>query len=162
MKLKKKFILLCTLIIISILLIGCNYNINDLSNIIFNPNKPNNFYYTNILAKNLALETSCKVTILDTNFYKEKELNKDNINIIRYLLKNLNKNNFISKPKALTSKPIYKIYLTFSKDKFVINVYSDKYIAIYPWDGNYPMDYIDMKGIPASLNLYSLCKYLFN
>ncbi|MBC2580362.1 DUF4883 family protein [Clostridium sp. DJ247] len=156
---KKVVLFSCTLFIITILLVGCNYNLNNIS---FKKTKPNNFYYTNILAKNFTLETSYKGTILDSNFYKEKELTKENMDIIKAMLKALNKSNFILKPKDLPSKPSYKMVLTFKKDKLVINVYNEKYLTIYPWDGDYPMDYIDMTNIPASLNLYSLSKYIFN
>lgn len=156
---KKILLFLGTLIIITTLFIGCNYNLNSIS---FNKTKPNNFYYTNILAKNLTLESTCKAIILNTNFYREKELEKESIDSIRNLLKSFNKNNFIPKPKDLPDKPSYKIYLTFSKEKLIINVYNEKYISIYPWDGSYPMDYIDMSSTPVSLNLFSLCKYIFN
>lgn len=156
---KKILISLCTLFIISILLVGCNYNF---SNISFNKTKPNNFYYTNILAKNLTLESSVKCVILDTNFYKEKELSKENLDTIKSMLKTLNKNNFVSKPKDIPEKPIYKMFFTFNKEKLVINVYSEKYLSVYPWDGNYSMDYIDMSSLPISLNLYNLCKFTFN
>lgn len=156
---KKILISLCTLFIISILLVGCNYNF---SNISFNKTKPNNFYYTNILAKNLTLESSVKCVILDTNFYKEKELSKENLDTVKSMLKTLNKNNFISKPKDIPEKPIYKMFFTFNKEKLVINVYSEKYLSVYPWDGSYPMDYIDMSNLPISLNLYNLCKFTFN
>lgn len=156
---KKILISLCTLFIISILLVGCNYNF---SNISFNKTKPNNFYYTNILAKNLTLESSVKCVILDTNFYKEKELSKENLNTVKSMLKALNKSNFVSQPKDIPEKPIYKMFFTFNKEKLVINVYSEKYLSVYPWDGSYPMDYIDMSSLPISLNLYNLCKFTFN
>lgn len=156
---KKILISFCTLIVISILFVGCNYNF---SNISFKKNKPNNFYYTNILAKNLTLESSIKCVILDTNFYKQKELKKENIDTIKSMLKTLNKDNFVSKPKDLPEKPVYKIFFTFNKEKLIINVYNERYLSVYPWDGNYSMDYIDMNKIPISLNLYSLCKFMFN
>lgn len=155
---KKKFFYIYTSFIIAILFMGCNYN---LGNIILNKNKPNNFYYTNLLAKNLTLESSYKCITLDTNLYKEKELKNDNKIIIKNMLKILNKNNFISKPKDLSDKPAYKMFFTFNKDKMVVNIYNEKFISIYPWDGTYTMDYIDMSGLPASLNLYNLCKFVF-
>ena len=155
----KKFLYsLYTLFIISVLFVGCNYKFNDIN---FNKNKPNNFYYTNILAKNLTLDSSVKCTALDTNFYKEKNLQNENINAVKLMLKSLNKNNFISKPKDIPQKPTYKIFFTFNKEKLVINVYNEKYLSIYPWDGSYPMDYIDMTGVPASLNLHNLCEFIF-
>lgn len=155
---KKILVSLCTLFIISVLFVGCNYKFNDIS---LKKSKPNNFYYTNILAKNLTLNSSVKCSVVDTNFYKEKDLQEENINTIKLMLKSLNKNNFISKPNDIPEKPIYKMFFTFNKEKLVINVYSEKYLSIYPWDGDYSMDYIDMTGIPASLNLYSLCKFVF-
>lgn len=157
-QLKKISTYLCTLFIISILFVGCNYKFDNIS---INKNKPNNFYYTNILAKNLTLDSSVKCTALDTNFYKEKDLQKENLDTAKLMLKAVNKSNFISKPKDIPEKPAYKIFFTFSKEKLVINIYNEKYLSIYPWDGNYPMDYIDMTGIPASLNLYNLCKFIF-
>lgn len=155
---KKIFFSFCTLFIISILFVGCNYNLN---NIKFSKTKPNNFYYTNILAKNLTLERSIKCVVLDTNFYKEKELPKENLDTFKSIIKTLNKNNFVSKPKDLPEKALYKIFFTFNKEKIVINVYNEKYLSVYPWDGKYPMDYIDMTNVPASLNIYNLCKYIF-
>ena len=156
---KKILFFIATLLIITTLFMGCNYNLNNIS---FIKTKPNNFYYTNILAKNLTLESQCNAIILNTNFYNEKELQKENVDTIKSMIKSINKNNFISRPKDLPEKPDYKIFLTFSKDKFIINVYTEKYLSIYPWDGSYPMDYIDMTNIPASLNIYSLAKYIFN
>lgn len=156
---KKILFFLNTLFIITILFVGCNYN---LSNVNFKKTKPNNFYYSNILAKDLTLESSYKCIMLNTNFYSEKELSKENVDTIKAMLRSFNKNNFISKPADLPEKPSYKIFLTFSKEKFAINVYNEKYICIYPWDGSFPMDYIDMTGVPVSQNLYNLAKYIFN
>ncbi|AKA70045.1 DUF4883 family protein [Clostridium scatologenes] len=156
---KKIWLYLSMSFIIAIIFVGCNYSF---SNIMYNKNKPNNFYYTNLLAKDLTLETSYKCIALDTNLCKEKEIDSENKLIFKNMLKSLNKNNFIAKPKDLPSKPAYKIFFTFNKEKMVISVYNEKFISIYPWDGNYDMDYIDMNGVPISLNLYSLCKFIFN
>ncbi|WP_318737002.1 DUF4883 family protein [Clostridium sp. JS66] len=156
---KKIWLYLSMSFIIAILFVGCNYN---LSNIMFNKNKPNNFYYTNLLAKDLTLETSYKCVAVDTNLSKEKEIDSENKLLFKNMLKSLNKNNFIAKPKDLPDKPAYKIFFTFNKEKMVISVYNEKFISIYPWDGNYDMDYIDMNGVPLSLNLYSICKFIFN
>ena len=118
----KKFLKLIFLISIScFLLTSCNivFPIDGLKG-----KKPNNFYYTNLLAKNITLEKQYKITILETNFYKGSEINK--------------------------------------KDKYIINVYNKQYISVYPFDGNFSMDYIDMSNIPEAYNLYNLCNFLFN
>lgn len=122
--------------------------------------KPNNYYYTNNVIKYLTLDSNIKVKLLDTNFYKEKELSQEDIETIKSFSKALKKVNFIEKPKELSRKPAYKLFFTFNKEKYIINVYNEKYIAVYPWDGTYSMDYVDMSGTQNLYNLYGLCKYL--
>ena len=151
--LKKNSIYLAVLsLMISILLIGCNFS--------YNKKKPNNYYYTNLLAKNLTLSTSCKASTVDTNFYKKQALSEDDIDTIKKFTKAVNKKNFISCPKDLPKKPAYKIIVEFKEEKLIINVYNEKYISIYPWDGSYSMDYLNMSNIETGYNLYNLCKYL--
>ncbi|MGY0372702.1 DUF4883 family protein [Clostridium sp. JNZ J1-5] len=128
-----------------------------------NRQKPSNFYYTNSLAKNLTLSNKYDVKILDTNFYKTESLSEDNIEMVKSFLKELRKPNFVPKPVSLNSKPKYKMFFTFpeSQKKFVVNIYDSEYISIFPWDGEFQMDYINMKNIPARYNLYSISKNAF-
>lgn len=163
--LKKKFnyfVLIITILVLIFSLAGCSFAIGNykVDNLSVSKKKPNNFYYTNLLAKNLTLSSSCKAIVLDTNFYKEKDLVKEDVDTIKKFTKELNKQNFVDKPSDLPAKPIYKLYFTFDKEKYIINVYNERYLSIYPWDGNYPMDYIDMNSISPSNNINSLCKYL--
>lgn len=159
---KKKLLFIFITSLISFTFIGCtlklgSYTINNFSIV---KKKPNNFYYINNLAKNLTLDSSIKGKLLDTNFYKEIDLSKDDIETLKNFTKALKKPNFIDRPKDLPEKPSYKIFLTFSKEKYVLNIYNDKYISVYPWDGTYPMDYLDMSNIQTHYNLFGLCKYL--
>lgn len=124
--------------------------------------KPAVFYYTNELSKNINNQATFNCTIMDTNLYKEKTLDEQDIKIILSFLTILNKNDFVSTKVELPSKPIYKMFLTFDKAKFVINVYNEKYISLYPWDGEFPPDIIDMNNINASNNLYHLCRYIIS
>lgn len=158
MQLRKLLYFLCTLLIISILLTGCNYAINNTISI---KKKPNNFYYTDILSKSMAAEPSYKCTVLNINLSRQKKLDDKNTAIITSMIKSLNTKNFIPKPENLNTKPLYKIFFTFDKNKLVMNVYNERYLSVYPWDGNYPMDYIDVNGISISLNIYNLCNYIF-
>ncbi|MDP4143132.1 MAG: DUF4883 family protein [Bacillota bacterium] len=148
----KKRIIFILLFITTLFIVGCN---NPLQG-----KKPNKFYYTNLLAKNLTLESSCNGVILDTNFYKEQKLSNDDLATVKGFVKELRKHNYIEKPKDLPSAPQYKLYLSFSKEEYVIDVYNERYLSIYPWDGDYPRDYLDMKDINTAHNLYYLCKYL--
>ena len=153
---RKRLFLWIILIILSILLLGCNIKVN------FNGKKSSNFYYTNLLAKDLTLETSYKCSVIDTNYYKEQLLSKEDSATLKKFTQALSKGSFIEKPKDLPLKPLYKLIIVFSKDKYVINVYNEKFISVFPWDGYYSMDYIDMSKIQVSYNLFGLCKYIVN
>jgi hypothetical protein len=150
------------LLLMPIIFTGCTIKIGSytVNNFTVTKKKPSNFYYTNGLAKNLTLDSSISINLLDTNFYKEVQLSAEDIDTVKKFTKALKKNNFIEKPAELPAKPAYKLLFTFSKEKFVVNVYDEKYLSVYPWDGTYPMDYIDMAGIQALYNIYGLCKYL--
>lgn len=128
-----------------------------------NKKKPSNYYYTNLLAKNIALCSKYNVQVLDTNFYKTEALTSEDIQIVKSFLNSLKKANFTDKPVSLNKKPEYKIFFIFSEtnEKYVINIYSKEFISVQPWDGEFTMDYITMSGIPLRYNLYSLSKYAF-
>ena len=149
----KKPIYIASIFIIAIILAGCNNYIQF--------KKPNNFYYSNELIKNIENSKSYTCIVLDTNLYKEYTATKDDKSIILNFFKCLHKENFTLKPKELPKKPLYKIFFTFQKEKYVLNVFSQDYISVYPWDGNYCEDYIIAKEIPIKYSVYSLCTYIF-
>ncbi|MGH4121644.1 MAG: DUF4883 family protein [Clostridium sp.] len=153
----KKSILIIICVFFSLNLFGCNYKFNK--NILLK-SKPNNYYYTNLLMKDLSLEKPKELYALYMNFYKKKDFSVEDLYTFTEFFNSLNNNNFIEKPATLTNKPVYKIFLTFSKNKYIINVYSQDLISIYPWDGGYSMDYIDTNKMYKAYNLYGLCKYL--
>ncbi|WP_281419381.1 DUF4883 family protein [Clostridium psychrophilum] len=154
---RNKCILIIICIFFSLDLFGCKYDFNKS---IYIKNKPNDFYYTNLLMKDLSQEKPVELYTLYMNFYKKKDFSKDNLSTFIQFFNSLNNNSFISKPANLPNKPLYKIFVTFSVNKYVINIYNDKYISIYPWDGNYSMDYIDTSKMYKAYNLFGLCKYL--
>jgi len=123
-------------------------------------NKPNNYYYTKLLMKDLSLEKPVELYTLYMNFYKKKDFSKDDLSTFAQFFNSLNNASFISKPANLPDKPLYKIFLTFSVNKYVINIYNEKVISIYPWDGDYSMDYIDTSKMYKAYNLMGICKYL--
>lgn len=153
----KKFILLLLCTFFSLSLFGCNSN---LKKNLFIKNKPNNFYYTKLLMKDLSLEKPKEIYTLYMNFYKKKDLSKEDLSTFTLFFKSLNNDSFIAKPAKLPIKPTYKLFITFSENKYVINVYDQNFISIYPWDGDYNMDYIDTSKMYKAYNLYGLCKYL--
>ncbi|MFT8315819.1 MAG: DUF4883 family protein [Clostridium sp.] len=153
-----KLIYIGIIIIIVFSFTGCSLSSN--SNSFLNPKKPYNFYYTNLLTRDIELENSFLGIVLDTNFYKEQTFTSEQNATAKNFILHLHRNDFISKPKDLPAKPPYKIYFTFKTDKYVLEIYNEKYISVYPWDGSYDKDYVDMSNIPTSYNLYYLCKYI--
>ena len=155
---KKILSLLLFLIILSISITGCTIKATDIP---FTKNKPNNYYYTNLLAQNFKDDNFPKITLFHVNLNKDKELPKEGMENIVGFFKNIKQRNFISKPASLPSKPQFKIYINTKKEKYVVNVYNEKYISIYPWDGVFSMDYIDTTDLYALYNFYGLCTYYF-
>ena len=135
---------------LAVILSGCSLNTTK--------KKPTLSYYTDSLKASLETEP-CKAKEIQLNLTKEKTLSEDDLTTVRSFFKSLKKSDYIYKPDDLPSKPSYKLFFTFDKSKYVIDVYNEKYITIYPWDGDLPMDYIEMTNIPVSQNIYELCKY---
>lgn len=152
---KMKKIISLSIIMFLLFLTGCSKI--DLP--IMNKKKPYNFYYTNELAKNIHDEPIYSCTILDTNLYKEKALSQKELPVLSSFFKELKKSSFMNSKPAVQAKPEYRMFITFKNAKFVVNVYNSRYISIFPWDGDYKEDYIDMNNISAAFNLYNLCRF---
>jgi len=110
--------------------------------------------------KDLSLENPTELYALYMNFYKKKDFSKEDLSTFTEFFNSLNNDSFIETPVNLTSKPIYKIFIKFSENKYVINIYNDNLLSIYPWDGDYRMDYLNTSKMYKAYNLYGLCKYL--
>ena len=159
---KKKLLILFIFIILSFtILCSCNQKLKPTLDKMPWNNK-NQYYYTTLLTKDLIENYKCKVTLLDTNFFKEKELKQEDITVIRNFIKQVKKENFLEKTVAAV-KPAYKIYLNFdnkNKDKFLINVFDEQNVTIHLWDGTIKEDIISSADITKSANLYLLCNYI--
>ena len=153
----RKCILLILCMLFSLGLFGCTYSFDKS---IFIKSKPTNYYYTNLLMKDLSLEAPTELYALYMNFYKKEDFSKEDLSTFSNFFNSLNDANFIAKPANLPAKPLYKIFLTFSENKYMINIYNENFISIYPWDGDYSVDYIDTTKMYKAYNLYGLCKYL--
>lgn len=149
----KRILSLC--LCLMFILTGCKSTIVD-------DKKPSCNYYTNLFTTNINTTKFKSISVYETNYSKDKVLNTELYYIIKNLFDSLNKENFIDEPLDASQNPSYRYYVTFSNDKtFVIDVYNEKYISLYPWDGKYEKDFIDISEAPKSYNLYGLSKYLF-
>lgn len=127
-----------------------------------NKKKPYDFFYTNLLAKNLTFYEEADIEALNISFYKTKELSESDIDTIKDFMKQISQNSFSQKPLDLPEAPKYKLFFSFGNgEKYIINVYNSKYISVFPWDGDLSMDYANMSNIPTRYNIYNLCNYIF-
>ncbi|MGL5245685.1 MAG: DUF4883 family protein [Sarcina sp.] len=150
-----KKLLTSILIILSFNMISCSkisYIINK---------KPSNDYYTQCLYKDIN-EYNFNISILDTNVYAEITVDKEDNRILNDMISSLTPESYLTEiPTNLPNKPLYNIYIKSDKNKFVIEVYGDNIISIYPWDGNYSKDYISLSNVPIAFKLEQFCKYAF-
>lgn len=148
------------LLLISLLLQGCSSPMD----ILYNKTKPNKFFYTYQISNNIKSQNNFSVLIFDTNLYKERELPSSYLPNLHKFITSIKDISYMDKPEDLPKKPAYKIFITTGPNKderFVINVYNDSIASIYPWDGVYEEDFIDMRTIQRAYNLLGLCNYVF-
>lgn len=122
--------------------------------------KSSSNYYTQSMVNDIKKYNIKNITVLETNLQKEKKLDKDDTVLFCNFLTSLNAKNF--KGSSQNKKPAYKFFVDTNKNKYVINIYDEKNISLFPWDGIYEMDNIDMSDIKKLYNLYDLCHYWFS
>lgn len=123
--------------------------------------KPHKAYYTEKLYEIVRTE-DFEFTILDTNLYKDATVSKNDKSVLKNTIKSLSVENFIDRPNGLPEKPKYKLFINKDSIKYVIDVYDNNIISLYPWDGNFPEDYIYLKDVPDAYKLESFCKYIYD
>ena len=149
----KKIISIFLLVFIGIFFTSCStYEYINYSK------KPNTTYYLDKMKGESKKINSIRV--IESNFFKEIEVNKKNYNLISDMLGEISEQNLLEKYE-LSDNPLYRIYIDISTDKFVIDIYGDDVISIYPWDGNYEKEIYNIKDLPLSLKAESIAKYLF-
>lgn len=154
----KKLATILLLVSIFVISIGCS---NDRLKYTLNRQKPNTYYYTDILVKEIKANGISNVLALETNLNMERNLKDEDIKTLISFFNLIKTKNFMASPPELPKNPEFKFYISSGNDKYIINVYNEKYISIFPWDGNYSMDYIDMTEVKPLYNLYNLCKYMY-
>ncbi|EOU1594143.1 DUF4883 family protein [Clostridium perfringens] len=138
----------------SLILISCS-KIN-----IPSKEKPSLNYHTKNLSE-LVSKNNIKIRVLDMNIYSEVIVDNEDVRIIDDLLKSLKDSNFINE-EPLPNKPLYKNFIDLNSEKYVIDIYGDDLITLYPWDSDVRKDYLSLKDIPNSFKLEPFCQYVFN
>ena len=151
---KKTLILI--FLCISITLIG--YRFDDPKYIHYDK-KSTPYHYTNEIYKKITNNEKFTLDVFDTNLYKKLEVNQTENGIINNFISSLSLEAY-SDNTSPSSKEVFQIRITFEDAKYIIKVYNEEYVAIYPWDGYYEEDIINMKEVPIHYNLYDFCLYM--
>ena len=152
----KKYFITFIFILLIILLPGCNFN---KAQYIRPNNKPTINYYTKEIHERLGKNESYKLKIFDLNVYKYYNVTEEEHSILPEFIESLSEKNYNATIDSNLS-PQYKLMIEFSDGKYIINIYDDKLISIYPWDGVYEEDVISMEGVSDYYNLYKFCEYI--
>lgn len=150
-----KFIII-TLLILS--LQGCVFDDPRYLNL---KSKPSNYYYSNLIYKNLKNDEPFVLKVFDTDFYKYYTVDDEDKDILLSFFESLNNDNYLSELET-TDTAKYELHIEFSNEKYIINIYDDSLITLYPWDGSFVEDILSMKGVSQYNNLYSFCSYVIN
>lgn len=149
------------LIIITLLIVslqGCVFNNPRYINL---NSKPNDYYYSNLVYKNLKENKNFTLKVFDCAFYKYYTVDEEDLDILLSFFESLNIDNYLTE-LDIQNNPKYELIIEFDNEKFLFNVYDNNSVTLYPWDGNYHEDMISMEGVSPYNNLYSFCTYVIN
>ncbi len=151
-----RYIKLLLIFILTILLSGCI--INDPKYINFK-SKPNDYYYSNEIYSKVKKNEIFKLQVFDADLYKYYDVADADYDIILNFFSALKSKNYLTELNS-EDKPPYELIITFNDAKYVINVYSNTEASVYPWDGCFKEDIVDMTGVCNHDNLYYFCQYV--
>lgn len=153
----KKFSLIIIIILLLLNLTSCR--IENPKYINFST-KPNNHYYTDQLENKISNDENFNIYVFDTNLYKEIEVSKEENTIINNFISSLVLENYFD--SGTNNKEIYRIKIVFNDAKYLIKVFDNSMVSIFPWDGNYKEDIISIKDLPLRYNLLDFCNHISN
>lgn len=137
-------------------LIGCN----TIEYMNYNK-KPNQTYYSDKL-KNSLNSNIQNIKIIENNFFKEINLDENQVKLISEMINEIDSTDVLTDKISIESeKSLFKIYVETKSENFIIDVYGNDVLTIYPWDGIYEKDIVSLSQSPLSLKPESICKYIF-
>ncbi len=153
-KLKKYLKSIASIIIFTIILSGC-----DRVKTFLNEPKPSENFYTQSLQTSIKDNDIKNISIFYREFFKEFNIQTENYEDIINFITSIKNEDVITRPEDLPETSKYKVFITLNTCKYVVNVYNEKYVSIYSWDGEFSVDYVYISNIPLAYNIYGLCKY---
>ena len=148
----KKTFLFIIIFIFSAIAISC---------IIPAKNKSCNYYYTSKLLKKVNEKKDFEIKALYMTYYKTKVLNPEEEGIVIKYLKSAGEGDF-KESREIKGKPVYRLYISFKDETYIIDIFNNEDICIFPYDGDFQQDVLKMNSKYKCYNLYYLCKNVFN
>ena len=153
-----KHIKVVILIILITLFSGCSLNTAEYIHI---KKKPSLDYYCNEIYNKLLENQDYSLEIFDTNVYKTISLDDNEKIIIKDFFSSLSNNSY-KKYKDIKKLEPYEIRIIFKDSKYIIKIFDNETISVFPWDGVYEEDIVNMSSVPIRYNLYDYCNYIKN
>jgi hypothetical protein len=121
----------------------------------FDKKETPNFYINEINSKLLNGE-NYSIEIFNTNLYKRIKIEDSEKVILENFINSLANSNYIDNEKPTTLEP-YEMRIEFKDEKYIIKIYNETTITVFPWDGIYEEDLINMINVPERYNLLDFC-----
>lgn len=160
----KKLKLISIILIFPIFLISCKTNFIETMKISLKISKPSLNFYTKSLINSINNSDNIHISIFYTKTGKNKVIPPEHMDKFNLFINSIKPNYFLD-PSTVDSNNIknieYKLTVFINdKSSFVINIFSDKFISIHPWDGNYEPDIIYISDLQDGINIYNVIDFI--
>lgn len=151
----KKINLIYLAFILAIVLQGCFF---DDPKYVHIKEKGSLNYYSNEVYNKILLGEEYTIEVFYTDITEAILIDETESKVIEDFFSSLEEKNF-KEYKDIKEVEPYQIRIKFKAgDKYIIKIYDEERVAVFPWDGTFKEDIIDMKGVPLRYNLYDFCK----
>lgn len=150
---------LCSLLMLFLIVNLTSCTLNQPMYIHFEQKKMPNYYLAEI-ALNISKKIPFTVNVYDCNVCNSIKLDDNESNIIPNFIKSLSTDSYLEE-SAFTDTVQFKLIITFSNSQtFLINIYNESIATVYPYDGIFPPDIVDMNTVAPRYNLLDFCSFI--
>lgn len=150
---KKLIKLLSFLLIFITLITSCSFKINN------DVNDP--CQYINKLKSKLHTSKISSLELLEVKFNRNFLIDDYKNELLNNSIDYLSIDNIKSLDDNFNETPTYKIFITFnSNEKFVIEVFRDGLVSVFPWDGKGKKEYFSSDNIPEGYKFFNYCELI--
>lgn len=159
----KKLKLLLIFLILPIFIISCSRNFSENIKSPLRISKPSLNFYTENLIRAIKNSKNVQVSIFYSKTGKNKIIPNDYMEKFNLFMDSIKPSYFVNANTAALNlrDPEYRLTIFIeNKSSFIINIFSDKFITIHPWDGSYKPDIIDISYLHEGINIYNIVDFI--